>query len=149
MSQGIILRPFIGLDVPYIRTLDIQGYEHPIDDDEVRRLSPGILVAILEGKWVGYYAVEVEGSAVRLKRFTVTPQWRRNGVGIQMMHRLFHDYKGFRRITTVIPASNLGAAAFLRYIGFRCVNIIPNSATICGSKEDSYYFVYNLQKEKP
>lgn len=85
---------------------------------------------------VGFMVYALSKSRIDLLNFVVHPEWRRFGVGQQMMAKMVGKLHDSCRTKLVIrvPEGNLGMQLFLRSIGFRAEKI----------DGDSYVFVRRL-----
>jgi ribosomal protein S18 acetylase RimI-like enzyme len=142
---GIVIRPYRGGDLTFLATLEIQGYEHPWDVNEIAKHTTDLMVGVIDGKIIGYFVLALDGNRVQLLRLIVSPGWRRSGCGTALLEHAVNEVRAFKRITTIVPESNEAAQCFLRRNHFRCVNILKDHFVICGIKEAGYYFLRRLQ----
>lgn len=138
------VRPYYGGDMDLIKIIDIQGFEEPWTDNDIRNRGHNIVVAEIDDRIQLFACVEAVASSARLMRFAVSTQYRRKGYGSRLMNFLLAEYGNMKKMTTVIPESNLPAQLFLRKHGWRYVNTLRDHFTNCGRLENGYYFLRML-----
>lgn len=140
------------IDLGPLMDTDKKCYDVPYKESDVLKFARGVTVAILNddsenaGKLVGYYVYELEGTAIRLKRFGVLPNWRRVGIGSRLMERFLDEAQGYKKATTVVPETNEIAQLFLRHFGWKAVNTVKGCFTNCGYAEDGFFFIRKLEQ---
>lgn len=130
----MLLRPYQGCDATYLRDIEIKSYTAPWAAPEFKKFGRFVRVGVADGKVVGYSVLQ--GS--KILRFAITPNWRRMGLGTEMMKARMRDTK----LTIVIPESNESGAFFLRENGFKVVNILKGAFNELGVTEDGFYFLW-------
>lgn len=139
LMQNIDLGPLIDCDR--------KCYDVPYKEADVLKFARGVTVGILNddsdnsGRLVAYYIYEIEGTALRLRRFGVLPNWRRVGIGSRMMERFLDEASMFKKVTTVVPETHTIAQLFLRYHSWKAVNTIKGCFTNCSYPEDGLFFL--------
>jgi len=135
------------IDLGPLMDCDRKSYDVPYTEAEVLKFARGVTVGILNddseqsGRLVGYYIYGMEGTALRLNRFGVLPNWRRVGIGSRLMERFLDEASMFKKVTTVVPEANVIAQLFLRHHGWRAVNVVKDCFTNCGYPENGFYFL--------
>lgn len=71
---------------------------------------------------VGYYTWETNDKYVELTQFAVREDWRRCGVGQDMMTRFIAQCSAWKVAKIVIPEDWLDGQLFLRAMGWKCVS---------------------------
>lgn len=86
---------------------------------------------------IGYVIYEMLDESIRILNIAVLPEFRRKGVGSQMVARLAcHLTRSIRKeLTLNVRESNLSAQVFFRSLGFKAVNI----CRAANSKEEDLY----------
>jgi len=85
---------------------------------------------------VGYFTWEAHDKYVELTQFAVHPEWRREGIGRDMMTRFIGQCSAWKVAKIVIPESWLAGQLFLRATGWKCVSFV-------GDDEEGKKMVFN------
>ncbi|MCA9065459.1 MAG: ribosomal protein S18-alanine N-acetyltransferase, partial [Planctomycetaceae bacterium] len=101
-------------------------------------------VAELDHKIVGFMIYELHKSMLRILNFAVATDFRRHGIGRQMVQRLVDKLSQQRRreIVLEVRETNLPAQLFFANSGFRAVTVLRNHFD--DTCEDAYYMRYCL-----
>lgn len=102
-------------------------------------------VAVDRERVVGYIAYEVildEGSLVEL---AVLPEYRRKGVGRQLVELMLTSCDAVRTVCLEVRASNTPAIRLYRAVGFREISV--RRGYYDNPREDAVIMVYQLNKE--
>ena len=104
-------------------------------------------VAELDHKIVGFIIYELHKSMLRIMNFAVAPDFRRRGIGQQMVQRLIDKLSQQRRreIVLEVRETNVPAQLFFAKGGFRAVTVLRNHYG--DTLEDAYYMRYCLTDE--
>lgn len=96
---------------------------------------------------VGFMVYELEKNKLELMNLAVHPQWRRLGVGGQMVAKLIGKLGSHRRnrITVNLRETNTPAQLFFHQQGFLALRVLRNH--FLDSSEDAFRFVYRLKGE--
>jgi ribosomal-protein-alanine N-acetyltransferase len=142
-------------DLPEVAAIERAGSDRPWSEDEIdlarragRRVS---LVALAEGRIVGFLIYELRPRSLGVVRLAVGPEARRMGVGSQMVDRLVGRLddpslgRGRTRIDLVVPETHLGAQLFFRARGFVAVAVLHGHFP----GEDAYALRYRLDGQGP
>jgi Acetyltransferases len=147
--MGLTIRPFNQGDVPYLRTIELQGYENPWTDTEISNHGRCIAVAAVGFRPRGYCAIETLNQRAMLLRLVVDKEYRRQRIGSRLMNFALTEVSMFSKFTTLVPESNLPAQCFLRAHNWKCVNVMKKHFDICGQAEDGFYFIRKLGDAPP
>jgi ribosomal-protein-alanine N-acetyltransferase len=104
-------------------------------------------VAELDHRIVGFMIYELHKSMLRILNFAVGPEFRRCGIGRQMVQRLVDKLSQQRRreIVLEVRETNLPAQLFFANGGFRAVTVLRNHYE--DTCEDAYYMRYCLNQD--
>ena len=107
------------------------------------------MVAEHADRVVGYMIYELHKKRLHLLKFAVHPDFRRQGVGRQMMKKLIDKLAPQRRtgVTLEVPESNLPAQLFLKEMGFEAFNLLKNFYDDQEIPEDAYLMRYSTRKK--
>ncbi len=136
-----IVRNFQDGDSWILSQIDLQGYEEPLTEDQIRHVRKQISVLTLNGEVIGFFAVESEKNHAKVQRFAIATAHRRKGHGEFLLQSLEAEYAYFRRITTIVAEANFAAQLFLRKGKWKCQSIIKNAFLNCGTPEAGLFFV--------
>lgn len=106
------VRPFIGGDLLFLHVIDVQGYEEPWTQDEIKKHSRDMFTATVFDTPSGYAAVETVSHQVKLLRLVVARERRREKLGSYLMEAILKEYHTYTKLTTIVTESNLGAQLF-------------------------------------
>ncbi|MEZ6071422.1 MAG: ribosomal protein S18-alanine N-acetyltransferase [Pirellulales bacterium] len=147
------IRWMIRRDLPEVLDIEADSFEFPwFEDDFVRCLQQRNcigMVAEVDGRVVGFMIYELHKSRLHILNFSVAPQYRRRGIGRQMVDKLVGKLSHRRRtrITLEIRETNLGAQLFFRECSFRAVSVVRNFYE--DTPEDAYVMQYRLPADEP
>lgn len=142
------VRWMINRDHPEVLAIETASFDHRWTGadfrDCLRRRECVGMVAEIGGAVVGFMVYELHKTRLHVLNFAVAPEWRRVGVGTQMVHKLVGKLSGHRRtkITLTVRESNLGAQLFFRSQAFQATRVLRGYYEDSG--EDAYRFVYPL-----
>jgi ribosomal-protein-alanine N-acetyltransferase len=127
------LRQFHLADMPAIIDLELESHLHPgcasetlsnIDQDKLRGCNA--IVAVNEsGAIMGYAFYARMGIAYQLRQLVVHPDYRRQGIGLNLFKSMQSDPVGraHRSYVATVPESAMPYLAFLKALGFRAIQI--------------------------
>lgn len=146
------IRWMIRRDMP--ETLEIEGlsFEFPwTEEDFVRCLRQRNcigMVAEYDERVVGFMIYELRNDQLHVLNFSVRPDVRRRGVGMQMVNKLVGKLSQQRRnrITLEIRETNLAAQMFFKNLGFRAVSVLRDYYD--GTVEDAYVMQYRFKSSE-
>jgi ribosomal-protein-alanine N-acetyltransferase len=131
--------------------LDIEndGFEFPWSEDDfircLRQRNCIGMVAEQEDRVVGFMIYELHKSRLHLLNLAVSKDFRRRGVGAQMMAKLTAKLSTQRRtrILLEVRETNLSAQVFFRALGFRAVSVLRDFYD--DTTEDAYLMQYRYR----
>jgi ribosomal-protein-alanine N-acetyltransferase len=102
------------------------------------------MVAEQGEKVVGFMIYELHKAKLHILNFAVHPQFRRGGIGAQMVAKLISKLSSHRRtrITLEVRETNLGAQLFFRAQEFKAVRVLRSFYEDSG--EDAFLMEYRL-----
>jgi ribosomal-protein-alanine N-acetyltransferase len=130
--------------IAQIMAIEIQSTEFPwTEEDFVRYLSQRCCIGMVaenEKRVVGYMIYELQGTRIHLLNFAVASEYRRQGVGSQMIARqiskLSPSCRSWKRIVLEVGETNLPVQLFFKANGFHAISILH------GLYEDTYIMEY-------
>jgi ribosomal-protein-alanine N-acetyltransferase len=135
-------------DTPEILAIDTASFDRPWAEEQLlefnrQRNQIGMIVEI-EEEIVGYMLYELRRDSIHLARMGVHPDYRRCGIGRQIIDKLIAKLSSGRRhrLTLDCRESNLAAQLFYRSCGLKAVGIRQGHYADTG--EDAYAFEYRL-----
>lgn len=140
------IRWMIRRDMPEVLHIERESYDYPwLEEDFLRCLRQRNcigMVAELGEKVVGFMIYELHKTKLHILNFAVDPDYRRRGVGTQMVAKLISKLSAHRRTSIMLEAreSNLSAQLFFRENGFRAVCVLREYFEDTG--EDAYAMQY-------
>ena len=146
------IRWMIRRDMPEVLAIEAQGFEFPwLEDDFIRSLRQRNcigMVAEYEDRVVGFMIYELHKSRIHVLNFAVLPEYRRSGVGCQMLAKLTAKLSTQRRSRIILEVreTNLAAQLFFRENGFRAVSVLHSYYS--DTPEDAYIMQYRYHPER-
>lgn len=147
-GQRVHIRWMIRRDMAEVQTIERENFEFPwCERDFIRCLRTRNcvgMVAEFGERVVGFFIYELHKTRVHVLNFAVDPEFRRLGVGRQMVAKLVAKLGAERRvrITLEVRETNLAAQLFFRSAGFRAVSVLR--AYYEDSPEDAYLMQYRF-----
>jgi ribosomal-protein-alanine N-acetyltransferase len=145
------IRWMIRRDMPEVLAIEAESFEFPwSEDDFIRSLRQRNcigMVAEYEDRVVGSMIYELHKSRIHVLNFAVAPEFRRCGVGSQMLAKLTAKLSSQRRSRIVLEVreTNLPAQLFFRENGFRAVSVLHGY--YADTPEDAYIMQYRYRSE--
>ena len=118
------IRWMVRRDMPEVLAIEHASFAHPWGEAEMLRVLRQRdcigMVALHGERIVGFYIYELKPGHLRLLHFAVHPDFRRAGVGRQMVERLRARLSSHRRrlLALTVRESNLPGQLFWRSMGF-------------------------------
>ena len=147
------IRWMIRRDMPEVLDIEQEGFEFPwLEEDFIRCLRQRNcigMVAEYEDRVVGFMIYELHKNRIHILNFAVADDYRRRGVGSQMVAKLIAKLSSQRRnrILLEVRETNLAAQLFFRESGFRAVSVLR--AYYEDTPEDAYAMQFRYRSEKP
>ena len=124
------IRWMIRRDMPEVLGIENQSFEFPwCEDDFLRSLRQRNcigMVAECDERIVGFMIYELHKNRLHIMNFAVRAEFRRRGVGSQMIRKLIGKLSQQRRnkILLEVRETNLPAQLFFRSSGFRAISLL-------------------------
>ena len=142
------IRWMIRRDMPEVLQTEQESFEYSWTEEDflrcLRQRNCIGMVAEQGEKVVGFMIYELHKSKLHVLNFAVSPNWRRGGIGAQMVAKLISKLSSHRRtrITLEVRETNLAAQLFFRAQGFKAVRVLR--AFYEDSGEDAFLMQYRL-----
>ena len=140
------IRWMIRRDMPDVLAIEHSSFEFPWSEDDfircLRQRNCIGMVAEHEDRVVGLMVYELNKTRIHVLNFAVHPEFRRRGVGAQMVAKLASKLSSQRRtrVTMEVRETNLAAQLFFRSQGFRAVSVLRRYYD--DTPEDAYLMQY-------
>jgi len=147
------IRWMIRRDMPEVLDIESEGFEFPwLEEDFIRCLRQRNcigMVAEYEDRVVGFMIYELHKNRIHVLNFAVADDYRRRGVGSQMVAKLIAKLSSQRRSRIVLEVreTNLTAQLFFRENGFRAVSVLR--AYYEDTPEDAYLMQFRYRPDTP
>mgnify|MGYP000947739124 CR=1 FL=1 len=145
------VRWMIRRDMPEVLGIEEEGFEFPwLDSDFIRCLRQRNCIGMVaehDDRVVGFMIYELHKSRIHVLNFAVASDYRRRGVGSQMIAKLMAKLSPQRRSRIVLEVreTNLPAQLFFRENGFRAVSVLHGY--YADTPEDAYVMQYRYRDE--
>ncbi|MCI0637464.1 MAG: ribosomal protein S18-alanine N-acetyltransferase [Gemmataceae bacterium] len=145
------IRWMIRRDMPEVLLTEQQSFEFAWTEEDflrcLRQRNCIGMVAEHGEKVVGFMIYELHKAKLHIMNFAVHPNWRRHGVGAQMIAKLISKLSSHRRtrITLEVRETNLLAQLFFRSQEFRAVRVLR--AFYEDSGEDAFLMEYRFHTD--
>lgn len=146
------IRWMIRRDMPEVLAIENASFEFPwLEGDFIRSLRQRNcigMVAEYEDQVVGSMIYGLHKARIHVLNFAVAPEYRRSGVGSQMLAKLIAKLSSQRRsrILLEVRETNLAAQLFFRENGFRAVSVLRSY--YADTPEDAYIMQYRYRAER-
>jgi [ribosomal protein S18]-alanine N-acetyltransferase len=140
------IRWMIRRDMDDAMEIEQESFEFPWSEDDftrcLRQRNCIGMVAEHEDRIVGFMIYELHKTRLHVLNFAVAREFRRLGVGSQMMEKLIGKLSQQRRsrILLEVRETNLAAQLFFRKSGFRAVSVLRDFYE--DTTEDAYLMQY-------
>ena len=144
------IRWMIRRDMPEVLAIEHASHEFPWCEEEflrvLRQRNCIGMVAEYGERVVGFMIYELHKAKLQVLNFAVAPEFRRQGVGHQMVAKLVGKLSGHRRTRIVLSVreSCLNSQLFFRVEGFRATEVVREHFEDTG--EDAYVMQYLLDE---
>ena len=148
---NVHIRWMIRRDMPEVLSIEKSSFEFPwLEEDFVRCLRQRNcigMVAEYDERVVGFMIYELHKDQLHVLNFSVRPDIRRRGVGMQMVNKLIGKLSQQRRnrINLEIRETNLAAQMFFKNLDFRAISLLRDYYD--DTVEDAYLMQYRFQSE--
>lgn len=142
------IRWMIKRDMPEVLAIEQASFDTPWTEEDflnaLRQRNCIGMVAEAQENLVGFIVYELYKTQVAVLNLAVHPDYRRRGVGRQMVERLISKLTQHRRdkITLEVRERNLPAQLFFKALGFQAVRVLREYYPDTG--EDAYVMQYRL-----
>jgi ribosomal-protein-alanine N-acetyltransferase len=144
------IRWMIRRDMPEVLAIEHASFEYPWCEEEflrvLRQRNCIGMVAEHGERIVGFMIYELHRNKIHVLDFATQTDFRRRGVGRQMVAKLVGKLSSQRRnrIALYVRETNLPAQLFFRVAGFRATDVIREHYPDTG--EDAYLMHYHLDE---
>ena len=148
---GVHIRWMIRRDMPEVMVFEQESFEFPwYEEDFICHLRQHDCIGITaeyEDRVIGFMIYELYRTEIGILNFAVHPDWRRRGVGKQMISKLIAKLsaRGFKKIILEVRETNLPAQLFFRQCGFKAVSVLRKYYE--DTPEDAYIMQYRYRPE--
>jgi ribosomal-protein-alanine N-acetyltransferase len=146
------IRWMIRRDMAEVLDIERGSFEFPwFEEDFIRCLRQRNCIGMVAEhgeRVVGFMIYELHKTRLHILNFAVSPEFRRRGVGRQMIDKLLGKLSSQRRvrITLEVRETNLPAQLFFKSAGFRAVTVLR--AYYEDSPEDAYLMQFRHAAEE-
>ncbi|AMV36801.1 ribosomal protein S18-alanine N-acetyltransferase [Planctomyces sp. SH-PL62] len=144
------VRWMIRRDMPEVLAIEHASFEYPWAEEEflrvLRQRNCIGMVAEQGERIVGFMIYELHRNRIHVLDFATHPDFRRQGVGRQMIAKLASKLSAQRRnrIALLVRETCVAAQHFYKAMGFRAVEVIREHFADTG--EDAYGMLYHLDE---
>lgn len=149
-QSRVHVRWMIRRDMPEVLDIENASFDHPWREEDflkvLRQRNCIGMVAEQADRIVGYMIYELHRNRIHVLDFATHPEFRRQGVGRQMIAKLAGKLSHQRRnrIALLVRETNLPAQFFFKTTGFRAVEVIREHFADTG--EDAYGMLHHLDE---
>ncbi len=142
------IRWMIRRDMPEVLAIEAGCFDHPwTEEDFLQALRQRNCIGMIsehEERVIGFMIYELHRSRLHLLNFGVSQEFRRIGVGRQMVNKLVAKLSHHRRtrVTSAVREGNLSAQMFFRSQKFLATKVLRGFYGDNG--EDAYFMQYHL-----
>jgi ribosomal-protein-alanine N-acetyltransferase len=146
------IRWMIRRDMAEVLDIERGSFEFPwFEEDFIRCLRQRNCIGMVAEhgeRVVGFMIYELHKTRLHILNFAVSPEFRRRGVGRQMIDKLLGKLSSQRRvrITLEVRETNLPAQLFFKSAGFRAVTVLRSYYE--DSPEDAYLMQFRHAAEE-
>ncbi len=146
---NVHIRWMIRRDMPEVLNIEQSSFEFPWSEEDfircLRQRNCIGMVAEYDERVVGFMIYELHKDQLHVLNFSVRPDVRRRGVGMQMVNKLVGKLSQQRRnrIVLEIRETNLAAQMFFKNLGFRAVSVLRDYYD--DTVEDAYVMQYRYK----
>ncbi|MDG1872676.1 MAG: ribosomal protein S18-alanine N-acetyltransferase [Mariniblastus sp.] len=152
---NVHIRWMIRRDMPEVLKIEKSSFEFPWSEEDfircLRQRNCIGMVAEYDERVVGFMIYELHKDQLHVLNFSVRPDVRRRGIGMQMVNKLIGKLSQQRRnrIVLEIRETNLAAQMFFKNLGFMAVSVLRDYYD--DTVEDAYVMQYRFKsaEDKP
>lgn len=148
-ATNLEIRWMIRRDMFDVLDIEQRSFEFPWDEDAFIRVlrqrnAIGMVIEGRDERIVGFMIYELHRTRLHILNFAVHPDFRRSGVGQQMVGKLIGKLSDRRRqhIICEVRETNLQAQLFFKSMGFLAINVLEDFYD--DTTEDAYLFEYSI-----
>lgn len=148
---SVHIRWMIRRDMPEVLNIEKSSFEFPWSEEDfircLRQRNCIGMVAEYDERVVGFMIYELHKDQLHVLNFSVRPDVRRRGVGMQMVNKLIGKLSQQRRnrIVLEIRETNLAAQMFFKNLDFRAVSVLRDYYD--DTVEDAYVMQFRFKGE--
>jgi len=145
------IRWMIRRDMPEVLEIENRSFEFPwLEEDFIRCLRQRNcigMVADYEDQVVGFMIYELHKTRLHILNFAVLPEFRRRGIGKQMVSKLIGklSFQRRSRILLEVRETNLAAQLFFKGNEFRATTVLRDFYE--DTTEDAYLMEYRYRAD--
>jgi [ribosomal protein S18]-alanine N-acetyltransferase len=142
------IRWMIRRDMPEVLAAERSSFEFAWTEDDflrcLRQRNCIGMVAECNDRIVGFMIYELHKNRLHVLNFAVHPQYRRQGIGAQMVSKLIGKLSSHRRskVTLAVRERNLEAQLFFRASDFKATRVLRNYYEDSG--EDAFQMEFRV-----
>jgi ribosomal-protein-alanine N-acetyltransferase len=146
------VRWMIRRDMPEVLNIELESFEFSWSEEDfircLRQRNCIGMVAEYDNRVVGFMVYELQKTRIHVLNFAVASEYRRQGVGSQMVAKLIGKLSSQRRSRLLLEVreTNLGAQLFFRSNGFRAIDVLHSHYD--DTPEDAYQMQYRYRAER-
>lgn len=144
------IRWMIRRDMLEVQDIEAASFEFPWSEEDflrcLRQRNCIGMVAEHYDRVVGFMIYELHKNRLHILNFCVHPEYRRRGIGAQMLNKLAGKLSDQRRnrIMLEVRERNLSAQLFFRQAGFRAITVLRDFYE--DTVEDAYLMEFRYQE---
>lgn len=152
VQARVHIRWMIRRDMPEVLAIEHAVFDYPWCEEEflrvLRQRNCIGMVAEHGERIVGFMIYELHRSKIQVLNFAAHPDYKRRGIGRQMVSKLVGKLSSQRRsrISILLRESNLASQIFFRVQGFRATEVIREHFPDTG--EDAYAMIYHMDETR-
>lgn len=147
----IHIRWMIRRDMAEVLATELASFEYSWTEDDflrcLRQRNCIGMVAETDDRVIGFMIYELHRSRLHILNFAVHPEYRRTGIGAQMLAKLVNKLSTHRRqkISLAVRERNLDAQMFFRRFDFRATRVLRKYYEDSG--EDAFQMEFRVEDE--
>jgi len=144
------IRWLIRRDMPEVLRIEDESFEYTWSEEYflscLRQRNCIGMVLECDHRILGFVIYELHKSLIHILNFAVSPEFRQQGIGRQMVQRMIDKLSQQRRreIILELRETNLSAQLFFGKMGFRAVSVLKDYFE--DAEEDAYVLQYRIER---